>query len=104
MLADAIRDIDQAQLGARVRQAELRRSREAMRKLDAWLAHVEDMLERDSRTVPESLMKDIGRFMRPMHPRLYRNLRRNRERDAARLLDTLFDAQELILPHCERGA
>ena len=75
-----------------------------MRKLDAWLAHVEDMLERDSRTVPEPLMKEIGRFLRPIHPRLYRNLRRNRDRDAARLLDTLFDAQELVLPGLEDTA
>lgn len=104
MLSDAIRDIDRARLQQAERQEELRRRKQDMRKLDAWLVHIEDMLERESRTVPEPLMKEIGQFLRPISPKLYRNLRRNRMRDAARLLDTLFDAQEQVLPGFEKSA
>ncbi|MGH7903880.1 MAG: hypothetical protein ACREPA_07110 [Candidatus Dormibacteraceae bacterium] len=104
MLSDAIRDIDRAVVTQERRRAEVSKGREAMRKLDVWLAHIEDMLERDSRTVPEPLMKEIGQFLRPISPKLYRSLRRNRVRDAARLLDTLFDAQEQVLPRFERTA
>lgn len=72
--------------------------REGMRRLDQWLDTVESMLEEDRRTVPEPLVREIACFVRQVNPRLHRSLLRNRTRDAARVLDVLFDAQEAILP------
>ena len=98
MLSEAVRDIHDA-----VRREELRRHRlelqkQDIRRLDAWLETVENMLEGDQGSVPEPLVREIAAFLREVNPKLHRALLRNRARDAARVLDVLFDAQELILP------
>lgn len=98
MLSEAVRDIHDA-----VRREELRRHRlelqkQDIRRLDAWLETVENMLEGDQGSVPEPLVREIAAFLREVNPKLHRALLRNRARDAARVLDVLFDAQELLLP------
>ncbi len=69
-----------------------------LRRLDTWLNEVESMLEGDQRVVPEPLVKEIAVFLREVDPKLHRALLRNRTRDASRVLDILFDAQEYMLP------
>ena len=49
--------------------------------------------------MPEPLVKEIGSFLRDVDPKLHRALIRNRAREASRVLDVLFDAQEYLLPH-----
>lgn len=69
-----------------------------MRQLDRWLNQVESMLEDDRRVVPEPLVKEIAGYLRDVDPKLHRALLRNRAREASRVLDVLFDAQEYLLP------
>lgn len=69
-----------------------------MRQLDRWLDQVEAMLEEDERTVPEPMVRDIAGFLRGFDSKLHRSLLRNRTREASRVLDVLFDAQESLLP------
>ena len=78
----------------RVRRARLEAWKRPSRIVDRWLDAVELLLERDERTVPEPLFREIGDFVREQTPSLQRKLRRNRRRDAVRVLDLLFDAQE----------
>lgn len=56
------------------------------------------MLEEERETVPEPLIREIAAFLREINPKLHRALLRNRAREASRVLDVLFDAQELVLP------
>ncbi len=81
-----------------LRQLEMQERRREMRQLDRWLNQVESMLEDDRRVVPEPVVKEIASFLRELDPKLHRALLRNRERDASRILDILFDAQEALLP------
>ena len=98
MLRDAIHEMHQAVRLNEERQRRLLARRQELRRLDAWLREVEDLLEADQRIVPEPLVKEIGSFVRRLEPRLHRNLQRNRNREASRVLDVLFDAQETLLP------
>ena len=72
--------------------------RQDLKKIDAWLEQVECMLEADRREVPEPLIREIAPYLRALDPKLHRSLLRNRTRDASRVLDILFDAQERLLP------
>jgi hypothetical protein len=72
--------------------------RQDLKKIDAWLEQVESMLEADQREVPELLIKEIAPYLRALDPKLHRSLLRNRTREASRVLDILFDAQERLLP------
>ena len=101
MLSDAIRDIRLAQEDERRRRLESARRRHEVRKLDAWLHHIECLLEENRRTVPEPLVREIATFVRGVSPKLHRSLLRNRERQASRVLDILFDTQQLLLPGFE---
>ncbi|HLQ62242.1 MAG TPA: hypothetical protein VK131_10285 [Candidatus Acidoferrales bacterium] len=98
MLIDAVHEMYQAVRLDEERRRRLLARREDLRRLDAWLDQIESMLEADQQTVPEPLVKEIGTFVRHLEPRLHRNLQRNRSREAARVLDVLFDAQETLLP------
>jgi hypothetical protein len=98
LLRDAVRDIWVArELDEERRQLVLAR-RQELRRIDAWLEQVECMLEAEQREVPETLIKEIAPFLRALNPKLHRSLLRNRTRDASRVLDILFDAQEHLLP------
>ena len=98
MLSDAIDEIHREyQMAADRREADLRR-RADVRKVDAFLLVVENMIERKQTEVPATLMDEITRFVRPLSRKLVRALNRNATRDPVRVLDVLFDAQQMLLP------
>lgn len=96
LLRNAADQILKSQADDAVRQQRRAGRRIHLRQLDAWLLRIEDMLEDDRRVVPEALIKEIAAFLRKEAPPLYRDLLRSRERDAARFIDILFDAQEYV--------
>ena len=96
VLSEAIDQILKEEADERARQERREARRQHVRTLDRWLNAVETMLEEDRRTVPEPLFREIGGFLRQQAPPLHRELQRNRNRDAARVLDVLFDAQEAL--------
>ena len=98
MLRDAVRDMWVADRLDEERRQLLLARRQDLKKIDAWLEQVECMLEADQREVPEPLIKEIAPYLRALDPKLHRSLLRNRTRDASRVLDILFDAQERLLP------
>jgi hypothetical protein len=99
VLSEAVEEIRRKSREQFERQQRLLARRADMRRLDTWLNSVEVMLEEEQRTVPEPLVKEIGCFLRDVDPKLHRALLRNRAREASRVLDVLFDAQEYLLPH-----
>ena len=80
------------------RRQRLLARRADLRQIDSWLNEIECMLEEDRRTVPEPLLREMATFLRDVDPKLHRAMLRNRTRDASRVLDILFDAQEYMLP------
>ncbi len=103
-LSQAVREIQhKADLDAERHRRMLARRRE-MRRVDGWLEAVETMLEDDRRVVPEPLVREIAGFLRTVDPKLHRSLLRNRAREASRVLDVLFDVQEVLLPRAAEGA
>ena len=98
MLSDAIDEIHREfQAAADRRDLELRR-RADVRKVDEFLLCVEDRIEKRRGEVPAALMDQIVRFVRPLSRKLLRALNRNVTRDPVRVLDVLFDVQQLLLP------
>jgi len=57
---------------------------------------VENLIEGRHPAIPENLMDEIMRFVRPLSRKLHRVLSRNVTRDPVRVLDVLFDAQQLL--------
>ena len=104
MLSDAIRDIDRARMASEARRRGYSGPHRARAQLDAWIVHLESMLEKDEKVVPEPFVRVVSRFVLPIDARLYRSVRRNRERDAVKLLDILFEAQQALLPTLARSA
>ncbi len=98
MLSEAVEEMHRKSREQWEREQLTLARRSDMRQLDTWLNTVEGMLEGDERTVPELLVKQIGTFLRDVDPKLHRALLRNRAREASRVLDVLFDAQEYLLP------
>lgn len=72
-----------------------------MRQLDLWLDQIEDMLENDRKSVPQPLLDDIAQLLFEIEPKLHRDLMRIRGRNAARIIDVLFDAQEELMPRSQ---
>jgi hypothetical protein len=99
VLRHAVDQILKSQADNAQRQQQRAGRRTHLRQLDAWLLQIEDMLEDDRHIVPEPLAKEIAAFLRKEAPPLYRELLRTRERDAARFIDLLFDAQEYVRTH-----
>lgn len=98
MLSDAIDEIHREfQAAASKRDQELRR-RADVRHVDDFLLSVEDIIENRRGAVPAPLMDEITRFVRPISRKLLRALNRNVTRDPVRVLDVLFDVQQLLLP------
>ena len=104
MLSEAVREIQVAAAQDQIRRRRQAAGKEELRRVDRWLGDIEGMLEEDRKTVPEPLVKEIAGFLRGIDPKLHRNLLRNRTREAARVLDILFDAQEHLLPGLEETA
>jgi hypothetical protein len=97
MLSEAIEEIHRGYERAEDRrQAELRR-RAGVRQVDCFLLQVENLIEGRQPAMPEPLMEDIIRFVRPISRKLHRALSRNVTRDPVRVLDVLFDAQQLLM-------
>ncbi|HEX6548240.1 MAG TPA: hypothetical protein VF134_05820 [Candidatus Dormibacteraeota bacterium] len=99
MLSEAVEEIRRKKVEEQVRRQRVLAQRAELRQLDSWLNQVETMLEGDRRVVPEPLIREMAGFLREVDPKLHRALLRNRLRDASRVLDVLFDAQEYLLPH-----
>jgi hypothetical protein len=98
MLSDAIEEIHREfEAAADRRNQELKR-RADVRKVDEFLLSIEDIIENRRGPVPTPLMDDITRFVRPLSRKLLRALNRNVTRDPVRVLDVLFDSQQLLLP------
>lgn len=97
MLSQAIEEIHRGyQLAEDRRQADIRR-RAGVRQVDSFLLQVENLIEGKHQAIPESMMEDIMRFVRPISRKLHRALSRNITRDPVRVLDVLFDAQQLLM-------
>ena len=96
MFVDAIDQLAKDQADDRARHARREARRRPIRTVDGWLEAVESILQDDRCTVPEPLFREIGAFLRQQTPPLDRKLRRNRRRDAVRVLNVLFDAQEQL--------
>lgn len=103
MLADAIISIRHADEEALRRRHALRSRRRPIQLLDHWLSQVETLIERNDAVVPEPLVSEIARFLGKLNPRLHRRLRRNGKREAVRVLDVLFEAEEQFLPTNPEG-
>jgi hypothetical protein len=98
LLSEAVDEIHRKSREQWEREQRILARRSEMRQLDSWLNTIELMLEEEQRTVPEPLVREIGSFLRDVDPKLHRALLRNRAREASRVLDVLFDAQEYLLP------
>jgi len=97
MLSDAIEEIHREfEAAADRRNQELKR-RADVRRADDFLLSIEDIIE-NRRAVPAPLMDEITQFVRPLSRKLLRALNRNVARDPVRVLDVLFDVQQLLLP------
>ena len=98
MLSDAIEEIHREfEAAADRRNQELKR-RADVRRADDFLLSVEDIIENRRGPVPSPLMDEITQFVRPLSRKLLRALNRNVTRDPVRVLDVLFDVQQLLLP------
>jgi hypothetical protein len=98
MLCDAIEEIHREfEAAADRRNQELKR-RADVRQVDDFLLSIEDIIENRQGPVPAPLIDEITRFVRPLSRKLLRALNRNVTRDPVRVLDVLFDAQQLLLP------
>jgi hypothetical protein len=98
MLSDAIEEIHREFEAAAARRDQELRRRADVRRVDEFLLYVEDLIEKKREAVPVPLMDEIVRFVRPFSRKLLRALNRNVSRDPVRVLDVLFDVQQLLLP------
>lgn len=98
MLSDAIEEIHREFEAANCRRAQELHRRADVRRVDEFLLSVEDIIENKRGAVPAPLMDEITRFVRPFSRKLLRALNRNVTRDPVRVLDVLFDVQQLLLP------
>jgi hypothetical protein len=98
MLSDAIEEIHREfEAAAERRNRELKR-RADVRRVDEFLLYIEDIIENRRGAVPAWLMDEITRFVRPLNRKLLRALNRNVTGDPVRVLNVLFDCQQLLLP------
>jgi hypothetical protein len=98
MLSDAIDEIHRELQAAADRHEEEMRRRADVRTVDAFLLQIENLIENRHPEVPLPLMDEIVRFTRPFSRKLLRALNKNVGRDPVRVLDVLFDLQQLLLP------
>ncbi|HXA27708.1 MAG TPA: hypothetical protein VN193_03085 [Candidatus Angelobacter sp.] len=96
MLCDAIRDIDKAVRLDREERERRAAMRASFQRAEGYMWQVEELLEEGSDQVPDPLVTEIARFVRPYSRRLARMLTRDPERNPVQALDVLFDVQERI--------
>jgi hypothetical protein len=94
MLVDAIREIQVASADDADRRRRRGAKRELKRRLDAWIESVEDVMEHESQTVPQPLLRDITAFMGAFDARLHHSV--TRDPQPLHVLDVLFEAQEQV--------
>ncbi len=98
MLSEAIDEIHREYQAATDRREREIRRRADVRRVDEFLLVVETVIEQKRSEVPPALMDEIVRFVRPISRKLLRALNRNLTHDPVRVLDVLFDVQQLLLP------
>ena len=104
MLSDAIRDIDEAvQLDHEERERR-REMRAGFERTEGYMWQIEDILEEGTAHVPDPLVTEIARFVRPYSRRLARLITRDPEHSPVQVLDVLFDVQERIQRRTEEQA
>jgi len=96
VLTDAIRDIDRAVHLDRAERERRRDARAPFARAEGYMWQIEEMLEDGADRVPDPLVVEIARFVRPHSRRLARSLTRDPERNPVQVLDVLFDVQERI--------
>lgn len=96
MLSDAIRDIDTAVQLDREERERRHEMRASFERAEGYMWQIEEMLEEGTSHVPDPLVTEIARFVRPYSRRLARLLTRDPERNPVQVLDVLFDVQERI--------
>jgi hypothetical protein len=96
VLSDAIRDIDEAVQLDREERERRREMRSGFERSEAFMWQIEEMLEDGSHHVPDPLVIEIARFVRPYSRRMARLLTRDPEHNPVQVLDVLFDVQERI--------
>src|SRR2546425_12532355 len=98
MLSEAIDEIHREFQAAADRRDQETRGGGEVRGLAAFLLAIKDIMETQRGAAPAPLMDEITRFVRPLSRKLLRALNRNVTRDPVRVLDVLFDVQQLLLP------
>ncbi|HEX3607021.1 MAG TPA: hypothetical protein VH134_13950 [Candidatus Dormibacteraeota bacterium] len=94
MLSTAVREMNRAaHADERARTARAAK-RADLTRAEEYAVQVEDLVELDRRTIPESLLLEIRRFVRGYSRRLATSL--GTQPPPARTLDVLFDVQERI--------
>ena len=96
MLSDAIRDIDEATRLSREERERRREMRAGFQRAEGYMWQIEEMLEDGAAHVPDPMVTEIARFVRPYSRRMARVLTRDAERNPVQVLDVLFDVQERI--------
>jgi hypothetical protein len=96
VLADAIKDIDNAVRLDREERERRAAARASFERAEAYMWTIEEMLEGGANRVPDPLVIEIARFVRPFSRRLARMLTRDPDRNPVQVLDVLFDVQERI--------
>jgi hypothetical protein len=98
MIEEANLIIWRANLEAQRRRDATVYGRRPIQLLDRWLDEVETLVEQNDTVVPEPLIGEIAGFLGRFDTRLFHRLQSQRRRKASRVLDVLFEAEELFLP------
>ena len=96
MIRHASDEIRRSEAEERTRRRVHAAKRQQIDQLDQWTQAIEEILEADQVTVPKDLFRDIANFTHQQAPALYHNLRHVHDRNAVRVLDILFDVQEVV--------
>ena len=96
MLSDAIREINEAVQRDHEERDRRAASRASFDRAEGFMWQIEEMLEDGTAHVPDPVVIEIARFVRPYSRRLARVLTSDVERDPVAVLDVLFDVQERI--------
>jgi hypothetical protein len=96
MLSQAIAEINREYDASVARRNFQMHRRRAIREADALLLQMEELIEAGRRQVPPPLLDEVLRFVRPLSRKLFRHLVQQRP-DPVRILDIIFDAQQLLL-------
>lgn len=96
MLCDAIRDIDRAVRLDREERERRAAMKASFQRAEGYMWQIEEMLESGTERVPDPMVTEIARFVRPFSRRLARLITRDPDRNPVQVLDVLFDVQERI--------